>query len=37
MTTEVTASPLNDDFTSPINNKTEEVKAFLSLSGSKTP
>ncbi|WAW09622.1 hypothetical protein NB640_10350 [Oxalobacter vibrioformis] len=37
MSTEVTASPLNDDFTSAINNKTGEANAFLSLSGNETP
>lgn len=37
MTTEVTASPLNDDFTSAIHNKTAEANAFLSLSGNETP
>lgn len=37
MTTDVTASALNDDFTSAIHNKTEEARAFLSLSGNETP
>ncbi len=37
MTTDVTASPLTDDFASAINDKSEEAKALLSLSGNEIP
>lgn len=37
MTTDVTASPLNDDFAGAIHNKTEEAKTHLCLSGDETP